>query len=284
VADKVKLHALELVRRWSVRSEGDETKGRFEITTKVLREPWRRPLVDLVGRLSAGVAMVGAWSLALKLGLEGPWLVFAPLAPLAIVALAVRWLLEEFWTVSLTVGADGIFVAQRRRSKEFFFYAEIERIAHDTNSVTLHMRKNLPPLVLSIRSAKGHDAVKELVRRLEEGRASFLQSLPLCLEVLARGERSARQWLRDMRDLTKRHDYREAAVTSEHLWPVLENAAVDSPARAAAAVALRDHLDEEGRARLRVAAEACASPNVRVALEAVLGEDEEELTRALECL
>ncbi len=87
-----------------------------------------------------------------------------------------------------------------------------------------------------------------------------------------------------MRNLTSRDGYREAAVTSEHLWPVVENAALGSPARAAAAVALRAHLDEEGKTRLRVAAEACASPNVRVALEAVLGEDDNELTRALEAL
>ena len=151
-------------------------KGRFEITTKVVRDPWRRPLVTLVGRLSAAAAMIVGWSLALKLGLEGPWLVFAPLAPLVVGALAVGWLLEEFWTVSLTVGADGIFVAQRLLSKEFFSYAEIERIDHDASSVTLHMQKKPAPAP-PIHSLDKGPRRRQGARSTPRGRTSIVRSI-----------------------------------------------------------------------------------------------------------
>src|SRR5262249_47139974 len=59
--------------------------------------------------------------------------------------------------------------------------------------------------------------------------------------------------------------YREARVPRERLWRLVEDPGVDGATRARAAVALSG--DAEGRERLRVVAEATASPKVRVALE-----------------
>jgi hypothetical protein len=72
-------------------------------------------------------------------------------------------------------------------------------------------------------------------------------------------------------------------MAAEMLWEVVEDPAVDSTARAGAAMMLRRTLDDGGRARLRVAAGACASPRLRVALDAVAdGGDEAAVAAALE--
>ena len=65
---------------------------------------------------------------------------------------------------------------------------------------------------------------------------------------------------------------------------MIESPSLDPSHRAAAAVALRDQLDDEGKRRLRVAADACASPKVRVALEAAAEDDDQKLSLALEQL
>ncbi|HZU83716.1 MAG TPA: hypothetical protein VE987_12400, partial [Polyangiaceae bacterium] len=57
-----------------------------------------------------------------------------------------------------------------------------------------------------------------------------------------------------------------AALPSERLWRVVEDSSADRTARAGAALALTRSLDDTGRERLRVAAESCAEPRLRVAL------------------
>ena len=87
-------------------------------------------------------------------------------------------------------------------------------------------------------------------------------------EALARGERSGGDWLADLVKLRAGGtDYRTAALRDEDLWTLLESPSATEDARAAAALVLRRSLDDEGRARIRVAAEATASPRLRVALD-----------------
>ncbi len=61
-------------------------------------------------------------------------------------------------------------------------------------------------------------------------------------------------------------DYRAASLSREALWALIEGPAVDADARRAAAEALATTSDVAERARLRIAAEHCADPRVRVAL------------------
>ncbi len=77
-------------------------------------------------------------------------------------------------------------------------------------------------------------------------------------------------------------DYRKAAVNREQLWEVVEGPAADPSARVLAAEALADTLNADDRARLRVAAEHCAEPRVRVALEELLDDEESEREPATE--
>lgn len=78
-------------------------------------------------------------------------------------------------------------------------------------------------------------------------------------------------------------DYRQPAVSREQLWSVLEGPAIDTAARNAAAEALAGSRDPAERARLRIAAERCAEPTVRIRMEELLEDGDEiaPLKRAL---
>jgi siroheme synthase (precorrin-2 oxidase/ferrochelatase) len=69
--------------------------------------------------------------------------------------------------------------------------------------------------------------------------------------------------------------YRVATLTRERLWALVEGPEIAALARKAAAEALVQSSDEPERARLRVAAERCAEPEVRIALRAMAEEAEE---------
>jgi hypothetical protein len=70
-------------------------------------------------------------------------------------------------------------------------------------------------------------------------------------------------------------------MPADVLWRVAEDAFASADARAGAAMALRAALDDHGRTRLRVAADACATPELRAALEAIAS-DEDDVTQALD--
>lgn len=105
--------------------------------------------------------------------------------------------------------------------------------------------------------------------------------------LVARGARSTPEWLRALEALARGGGgYREVSVRDEDLLRLVEDSSAPEAARAGAAIALRgrEAQDEEARARVRVAAEATASPRLRVALEAALGEGDASLEVALDAL
>lgn len=101
--------------------------------------------------------------------------------------------------------------------------------------------------------------------------------------LVARGSRTLEEWKSALAGLAQGDaGYRQAAVREEDLWRVVEDPRASEDARAAAALVLRGGLDAPGKARVRVAAEATASPRLRVALEAATGEDEAAALGALD--
>ncbi|MEJ7733904.1 MAG: hypothetical protein WKG00_32510 [Polyangiaceae bacterium] len=96
--------------------------------------------------------------------------------------------------------------------------------------------------------------------------------------VLERRARPPAEWVRELRAIGAgaRADHRTPAVPVEALWTAVESIGAEPGVRAAAAVALRDSLDVAGRRRLAELAETTASPRLRVALEAVVTEREDE--------
>jgi hypothetical protein len=70
--------------------------------------------------------------------------------------------------------------------------------------------------------------------------------------------------------------YRFPALSRAQLWELVEGPTTDATTRTAAAEVLAVGLDDADRSRLRVAAERSAEPRVRVALEALAWEDDDE--------
>jgi hypothetical protein len=190
---------------------------------------------------------------------------------------ALGFLLVEigalFYRNSIRIGADGVLVGRR-----FMPWRQVKSVIEKKTGAVLVLDTG-KRVRLSHRdgAAVGARAREELAAfRARESRAEAEL-------LLARGTRSTDQWLRDLRAMTNGPGYREGALPVEHLWRVVEDSAATPGARAGAAIALQGALDEDGRARLRAAAETSAAPRVRVALEtASRAADDAELAAALE--
>jgi hypothetical protein len=92
----------------------------------------------------------------------------------------------------------------------------------------------------------------------------------------------ARAWIASLGELMRQETFRQAAVTIEQLWGVVEDATANASMRAAAAIALGRRGDDKTKKRLRVAAQATAAPQLRVALEHAADGEDGELADALD--
>lgn len=104
--------------------------------------------------------------------------------------------------------------------------------------------------------------------------------------VLARGERGATEWARDLVALARAREgegYRVASVPPDTLWRIAEGVSREPTARVGALVALQSQLDDDARARLTELASRTAQRDLRAALEAAAsGADAEEIVAAYE--
>jgi hypothetical protein len=131
---------------------------------------------------------------------------------------------------------------------------------------------------------------------IERMRAAWRPHAPRAAEepaarLLRRAGARTREWVRSLRALTPQRDdgYRVAATPPERLWRFVEDPRADRAARTGAALALAPSLDEQGRARLRAAADACAEPSVRMALAVAArgagrAESDEDLAAVLDAI
>lgn len=114
------------------------------------------------------------------------------------------------------------------------------------------------------KSRAGASTVEQVERALRSGAAIADRAKALAAE-MARGAAG----------------FRGAPLAEEALFKVALDASERPGARAAAAAALSSSLNDEGRSKLRVAAEVVASPKLRVALEAAAEGDNDDLEAAL---
>lgn len=140
------------------------------------------------------------------------------------------------------------------------------------------------------RYAEGMDALasrrawqEAIVERIERARARAAER-PAEFPLPPLAEMDAGAWVDALRGALDRRGahYREQPLTESQLWAAVENPRAEGAQRAAAAIALGPSLDDAGRARLRIAAEAVATPPVRIAMEAVAHGDDEALVEAVE--
>jgi hypothetical protein len=194
----------------------------------------------------------------------------------------------------VVAGVDGVRIGWLGPGK-FIPYSMIRHASLEDAGVVITLRSGARVRLPFKRPLRGiellltlfHGQNTAIVERIEQGLQAHARSVADrdAGGLLARGGRTARDWLRALHTLGAGDaaDYRAATMPADLLWRIAENAAAPPHERAAAAVALEETLDDQGRARLRALAEATAAPKVRVALEAVAAKtDEEKLARALE--
>jgi hypothetical protein len=204
------------------------------------------------------------------------------------VLLMLAWAGLSTVPTRVNVGADGVEVRWLRR-KRFVPYRAIARVVPAfgqlrvvlTEGTTLRLRGQRRSFTPQTRA--DHRA---MVDRLGTAIDSHLAQARVqeAVAQLPAPRQDGAGWLRELDTVQVGADlgYRRAGVSDEVLWRVVEDASLDEKTRAGAAVVLRKVLGDEGRARLRLVAEAVASPKLRVALEAASGTDEAPIQESLE--
>jgi hypothetical protein len=184
--------------------------------------------------------------------------------------------------IRLSIGADGIRMRRLLGRSRFIPFSSIESAVTDGKDITIHLhggeilrthqpqgrsRKGAPPIRgLTDREQEPSKLVERIDAQLAVRRARENADAP----AFGRAGRSTDEWLREVAGATDAQaSYRKPAVPPDELWRIVEDTAAAPTARAGAAVALREALDEPGRVRLRAAADACAAPRLRIALETV---------------
>jgi hypothetical protein len=193
-----------------------------------------------------------------------------------------------FFGLRVTVGADGILFAWPllRRSR-FVPYSKIVSMTPSPGMIIFRLSDGGRYEIMTTTSRRSrtleqHDA---LVERIEDACSAYrADNDEPPLAALVRGGRSALGWVKDLRALgnASGSGYRAATLPSDALWRVALDPTASAEMRIGAGLALRGGLDEEGRTKLREAAEASASPKVRVVLEAAAdGVEDEQLGEAI---
>jgi hypothetical protein len=292
-AGRALLHALGL--------GASKSTARYPIAALATGDFHRRRTQALVGIPALVGGAVGASVAAhglLPPALAG--LVVLPVVAAAFVVWAVL-LVRLFSPGSATVGADGVEL--RWRGQERFI--PLDEI------VAVEPFEQAPALGLAaigvrfrLRDGTTHDALVGMARTAYYRGAAYneyLRSRAASLaervrEVLGERqsgdgapaldptqlERAARPvdaWVAALRALTHGADTfrRDVTVLGEKLLRLVEDTSANAVTRAAAAVAVARHADERTKLRIAAAAEATASPRLRVALEAAAADDEKRI-------
>ena len=174
----------------------------------------------------------------------------------------------------ISIGVDGIFVRGSSRAR-FFGFRDIDGAqVRGSDLVLLRGGRVVLRLQLHGKDASRRDA---LLTRLTAAIARAAAERDEPATSFVSGASTA--------DITRAAegggDYRKQAVSREQLWAVLEGPAIDTASRRAAAEALARSRDPSERARLRIAAEQCAEPSVRIRMHQLLVDETEDAAEAL---
>jgi hypothetical protein len=222
----------------------------------------------------AAVALMGALPIlallligALNLGTRGTEVGLA-----LYVAVALLGTMAFRHASRIAVGVDGVYVTGTSRSR-FFAYEGIDEARANGSELQL-LRGTRVILRLQLH---GEDAAERpaILARIQEAIAKAKTG-----ETAAAGQIVASTSDAGLARLAEgAADYRAPALTREQLWSLVEGPEHGAKTRTAAARALAKTADAEEKTRLRVAAEHCAEPQVRVLLLGMAqakDEDEEE--------
>jgi hypothetical protein len=226
-------------------------------------------------------------SLFLALVGVGPMVVLGyllrPVHPLVGIALGLSFavIAAILPHMKLTVGVDGLSVDRR-----FFGYDEIAAVRRGDD-----YGRGIVGLLIVLESGERvqlFSMIREreaMLERITEARARFERlRREIDTAALRKRDRSPSEWVRDLRSIGAgaRLDHRTPPVPPEALWQTVESAGAEPAVRAAAAVALRESFDVDGRRRLLEVAETTASPRLRIALQTIAADrDDAAVAEAL---
>jgi hypothetical protein len=200
----------------------------------------------------------------------------------ALVWLALAIAITTAWSLgtrppSFEVGADGLSI-RRAFGPRFIPFSDLASVDPGPASLTLRFRNGRSELLRV--PAGDHQQVEALAHRLRLGIAAESEEGGAArTALLSRERRSVGEWRASLRAmLVGDAGYRRAPLTIDELDRALTSAGTSNEVRLAAALGLRAIDAPDAAARIRIAAEACAQPRVRVALQRVA--DEEEAERA----
>lgn len=182
------------------------------------------------------------------------------------------WLLSSavFLPCKLHVGADGLFIATRI-APTFVAWSDVAAVDLEDGGAVLHRadgtRVIIPMVARGSRvSEEDRARARSFLAHVAIARDAYRRAEPPAAAVLlAREQRSHAEWMRALSD--REGSFRAAPLLDDQLWTVVESPAADATARAGAALVLARAGRDEDRTRLRVSAEACAAPSLRVVLD-----------------
>jgi hypothetical protein len=174
----------------------------------------------------------------------------------------------------IVVGVDGVWVTGIDRPRHYA-YRDHDGVRRDGDDIVLS-RQGAPALRLQL---DAHDAARAeaLTKSIQEQMALADklrdEGRDIAAQALLAGEDGEAALAAAARGVT---DYRTPAIVREHLWELVSGPHTDADTRVRVAGALAKGLTGEERPRLRVAAAGCADPRVRVAIESLAAEHEDE--------
>ncbi len=197
-----------------------------------------------------------------------PWEMGPPIF-FGLFALLLKSVRATFGPAQIVVGADGIVVEHGLRDR----FVPHDRLAsftvkHDAVDLTLTDGSR-------VRARARHltdEQQAELRARIEAALAVFRRGGAAAgsLARLDRAGRALADWRTSLQAILEQHgSYRETPLTRDQLFEVLESAASPAEHRLGAALSLSAAGDANVQERIRVAADACANPRVRIALAKV---------------
>jgi membrane protein YdbS with pleckstrin-like domain len=279
-------HGVRVRTRWRTAYFEVDSREEADRIVEALGLDSRQSAAGFTGQV--GIASGSFWllyNLLHSLTSHG-WLQLFALATVVLMVLAML-----FGRARWVVGNDGLLVRRGIRRPRFVPYSEIESVEVSGPRLTARLRDQKTLVLASLNDAhKGSRPIvgaNALAARIEQARAraGSLEPTGGLASLLARGGRDVGTWLRALVQLDDPGaPFRGNAVPRDRLWGAVEDPSEPIEIRAAAAGALRVHLRDEERVRLRVAATACASPRLRVALEAAEGKDDAAFAEALDAV
>lgn len=226
-------------------------------------------------------SMTGLFAGLLAVGVAVP--LQAP--PLLLVAFVLILAGALLLLADVHIGADGVLIDSRIQPK-FVAWSEVDAIHRYDGGMTL-IRRDMPPVKIplgggrnqqrDIERARQEACVLRATRALEAYRSG---AKPDVASILARRGRSHEEWIKAL--YAREGTFRTAPILDEQLWSVVESPVAEASARGGAAAMLSREAGEIERTRLRVAAEGCSEPRLRVVLEeAARGASTREIEGAL---